>query len=107
MTAQLDLFEDIPQVAEDEDLVPTTALQPRGTCGKCRWMDTTLPGCLDGVTNYGVRYTLGRCTNPDGRSYWLLPENTRSCPVTGKLPLHGSWHWVEKDSCACDQVARR
>jgi hypothetical protein len=97
MTAQLDLFAGLEPPPVSADFLETFAA-PRGRCGLCRWMDCTLPGCFE---------KLGRCTNPAGRSYWLNPENTRACPVTGRLPDHGSWHWVASDSCACDKVAKR
>lgn len=70
-------------------------------------MDWSLPGGYDGKAPNGSRYKLGRCTNPAGRSYWLKPEYTRACPVTGNLPPNGSWHSVASDSAACDKVARR
>jgi len=73
-------------------------------CGTCSSMDTSLPGCIP--------KEIGRCVDPDGRTYYLRPENTR--PNEGlpegdpaKYPTGGSWAYVARDSCACDKHRTR
>jgi len=98
MTAQLMLFADQDVQEEDED--EPYRLKPSKRCGTCASMDTSLPGCTPGE--------IGRCVDPTARSYYLKPENT--CPNDWlsdgdpqKYPPGGSWAYVARESCACEQ----
>lgn len=73
-------------------------------CGTCASMDTSLPGCTPGE--------FGRCIDPTARSYFLKPEHTRANDWLPdgdpeKYPKGGSWHYVDRDSCACDKHRSR
>lgn len=73
-------------------------------CGTCASMDETLAGCWPGHT--------GRCVDPAGRAYYLLPENTRintHLPPgdPDREPEGGSWAYVARDSCGCDAHRER
>jgi hypothetical protein len=102
MAGQLELFDHeelgnhiIVAVIEDNDL----DIELSGKkCGACASMDTSLPGCHP--------LEIGRCINPNARSYYLLPENTRPNlwlkeGDPSKYPEGGSWAYVSKDSSAC------
>lgn len=72
-------------------------------CGKCRHMDTSLPFC---------HAECGRCVNPKGQGYYLLPENTRinECYPEGdpdRYPDGGSWAYVASDSAGCAAFEKR
>lgn len=96
MTAQLMLFDFQESASEPEEFVHFGRACKR--CGTCASMDTSLPGCTPGQ--------IGRCIDPTGRSYYLKPEHTRAndwLPEGDpeKYPAGGSWHYVDRDSCAC------
>jgi hypothetical protein len=110
---QLDLFAQAPTddgAVVDLDAVrglPVATSRTVERCGQCVWMECALPGCYDGKSPHGSRDRLGRCTNPSSPNFAWSEHATRACPVTGRLPEHGSWAYVSSISVGCDAGVRR